>query len=482
MPKYRLDDLGWWEFERLCQALLQAAYGLVVEAWGGSGDHGRDAYSAEALDFPQRGTKANAPIVFQAKFVQEANAAGADPAPALERAVAAEIVRIRKRRETGDWEEPGTYALLTNAPVRASLRKKLLNTLASALPASKPVICGEADMAAMLADAPDIRTSFPQLLGLQDLTELLRQAAGRDSQVRGDLIMQEAADLAPVFVPTTSYNKALVILGAHGFVVLTGPPEMGKTSIALMIALARLGDGWEAFDCASPDDFFRVYEKSKPQVFLADDAFGSTEYTPDRAERWARELHKVLRAVDARHVLLWTSRPAPLRLGLRQMQLHASAETFPDPAEVQVDASKLITEEKARILYRHCKAAGLSDVAKDLVRAHAKFITHNRDFTPERIRRLVTRLNRLAEEELDEDAVEAAMATELEQSTDRMAKSFERLSDEHKRLLISMLDAGPGVVATDALAGAYGRHAPPFADTPVAELVVDLQHHFLRPM
>jgi hypothetical protein len=46
MTDYRLDDLGWYEFERLCQALLKAAYGTAIEAWGGSGDLGRDAYAA----------------------------------------------------------------------------------------------------------------------------------------------------------------------------------------------------------------------------------------------------------------------------------------------------------------------------------------------------------------------------------------------------------------------------------------------------
>jgi hypothetical protein len=257
---------------------------------------------------------------------------------------------------------------------------------------------------------------------------------------------------------------------------------MGKTSIALMIALARLGDGWEVFDCASPDDFFRVYEKERRQVFIADDAFGSTEYSPSRAEEWARELHKVIRAVDRDHWLLWTSRPAPLRLGLRQLQLNSGVAKFPDPGEVQVDASSLRRAEKALILYRHCKDVGLSEAAKDLIRKHATFVTGNSDFTPERIRRLVKRLDSLAQEELSDGVVRSALAAELEQSTDRMRKSFESLDDEHKRLLVAMLDSGPGLVGIDALEVAYGRHAPPSGNTPIADLVADLEYHFVRPL
>jgi hypothetical protein len=356
------------------------------------------------------------------------------------------------------------------------LKTLLQNALAGALVAT----VGEADLAAMLTDAPGIRTSFPQLLGLQDLEELLRRAVNRDLTVRSSLIMEEAAELAPVFVPTAAYNKALTVLNAHGFVVLTGPPEMGKTSIAEMIALARLSDEWDVFDCSDPEDFFRVYDRDRPQVFVADDAFGTTEYTPDRGLRWAAQLHKILRATDYRHWLLWTSRPAPLRMGLRQLQLQSSAEQFSDPGEVQVDSSYLTPEEKALILYRHAKHAGLDDRTKALVRQNAEFIVKNPDFTPERIRRLTGhRLGELGQD-LTGAEVRSAIASELEQSTDRMAKSFDHLELQHKRLLVAMLDAGSGVASIDDLQRAYVRHRPEEGDTPLDDLIADLEHHFVR--
>jgi hypothetical protein len=294
--------------------------------------------------------------------------------------------------------------------------------------------------------------------------------------------MQEAGDLAPLFVPTGAYSQALTVLGLHGFVVLTGPPEMGKTSIALMIGLARLGDGWQVFDCTGPDDLFRVHDQNVAQVFLADDAFGSTEYTPHRAAAWAEQLHKVLRLVDSRHWLVWTSRPAPLKLGLRQLQLQGGAEQFPNPGEVEVDASRLSGRDKALILYKHCKHAALSDDVKEIVRSQATFIVHQRTFTPERIRRLVQyRLPSIAEAELDEDALQKALRAELEQSTDRMSKSFEQLDPEHKRLLVSMLDADTGFVRADDLRAAYERHRPATGETAVDDLIDDLANHFLRP-
>ncbi|MBV8943926.1 MAG: hypothetical protein JOZ95_00780, partial [Solirubrobacterales bacterium] len=59
--------------------------------------------------------------------------------------------------------------------------------------------------------------------------------------------------------------------------------------------------------------------------------------------------------LDDRHWLIWTSRPAPLKAGLRRIQRERGAEHFPAPGEVLVDASELDLAEKTLILFRHAK-------------------------------------------------------------------------------------------------------------------------------
>jgi hypothetical protein len=44
MIRYRLDDLGWFQFEWLIQSLLKTELSLAIESWGGRMDMGRDAY------------------------------------------------------------------------------------------------------------------------------------------------------------------------------------------------------------------------------------------------------------------------------------------------------------------------------------------------------------------------------------------------------------------------------------------------------
>jgi hypothetical protein len=77
MSRYRLDDLGCFQFEELIQALLKAVWGLAIESWGTRGDYGRDAYYSGLLRFPDGDQECKGPFLFQVKFVECANAAGA---------------------------------------------------------------------------------------------------------------------------------------------------------------------------------------------------------------------------------------------------------------------------------------------------------------------------------------------------------------------------------------------------------------------
>lgn len=173
-------------------------------------------------------------------------------------------------------------------------------------------------------------------------------------------------------------------------------------------------------------------------MFIADDAFGSTEYRPDSAERWARAMERLLGSLDDRHWLIWTSRPAPLHAALHRLHQERGAERFPAPARILVDASILDTEEKVLILFRHAKAAELPRATRSALTRSGPAIVANATFTPERIRRLVARLDR------GDQNVSSAAHQELMTPTEAMATSFNALGEEHRDLLVALLDTPPG--------------------------------------
>ncbi|MEO8381688.1 MAG: hypothetical protein ABI779_18650 [Acidobacteriota bacterium] len=177
MLEYRLDDLGWEGFERLCQALLKAKLGVGVESWGGTGDWGNDAYCQAALRYPGEVLQPG-PFQFQVKFVQGANAAGAKPKAGLLSAVHRECERITARNQAA----PAVYSLLTNVVLSPQLRTAVEQAVRDALPdCTHVVVHGGNDICSWLHLHSDVVRMFPQLLSHRDLAELVRKATNTEA-------------------------------------------------------------------------------------------------------------------------------------------------------------------------------------------------------------------------------------------------------------------------------------------------------------
>jgi hypothetical protein len=345
-----------------------------------------------------------------------------------------------------------------------------------------PVVLGADELGALVDASPATRRRVPSVLGVRDLDPLLDGAGSWDEAA--------ARELARVFVPTRAYRHTLETLERHRFAVLTGPPEMGKTAIARMLGLALATEGWEVHECIRPDQVWDAFEPRRAQLFVADDAFGSTEYRPDTAERWALDLDRILRRLDERHWLVWTSRPAPLKAGLGRIHREHGVERFPQPAEVHVDASALDVEEKTLILFRHARAADdLGRLAIDIVRDYGPRIVEHPHFTPGRIGRFVqTRLPLLAAGDLRDQAylrgrpgaLRAAIEAEIAEPTIAMAESYRALCPEHRALLLALVDQPPGPVGERELFTTARRHSPEGLPRSPVDLLDRLTDHFVR--
>jgi hypothetical protein len=452
--------LGWLHFEQLCAALFELEGGVAPLAWSGGADRCRSVLSGTRLGPPLVDGSTPDPVLIQCAWVRDAQP---------------ERLLDAVRRLVSEREEDVSFAQSLVVVTDLKLPRGFAATVKGALPDQRIEVrvLGGPEIGRRLDARAELRRAVPSVLGLRDLDELIDPGVA----ARSSLDRAAVEELVSVFVPTRAYRRALGVLDAHRFAVLSGPPEMGKTAIARVIAVAQLTDGWEAHECTRPENIWEVFDASRPQVFVADDAFGSTEYRPEAAERWANEMERILRALDDRHWLIWTSRPAPLRAGLGRLHRERGAERFPAPGEVLVDASNLDVAEKTLIVFRHAKAAELPEETRSWVRnAGAEIVSHPH-FTPERIRRFTQRLKTMTEEEM---MVSRIMRRELTNPTDAMAASFSSLASEHRDLLIAMLDTPPGPVSERDLADALRRHHDGALPKPPAALVDRLTDHFLR--
>ena len=489
MIRYKLDDLGWYQFEWLVQSLMKADLGLSVESWGGHKDLGRDAYTRSELKFPDKNVPSPGPFIFQVKFVENANAAGAKIEPVLLGAVSKEVSRILQRqkaervlqsRNIVKQYDLGHYILVTNALLTPNVRERISEMISEVVPSAEVHLLGGSDICDLLDNHPSLRRSFPQLLSIRDLDELLSQVVNRDILEKSKTAVEIAKDVAEVFVPTLSYFWAWETLREYHFVVLEGPPEVGKTAIAWMVALGQLLNGWQVVVCDEPGEFFGSFRDNDKQIFVCDDAFGRTEYDPARGRKWESQLERVLKRVDATHWFIWTTRKHIFERALRDLDLVGTAH-FQKAGRI-VDATRLPIRDKALILYRHAKAAGLGDESKRLLKQNLPLIVHAKEFTPERIRRFVHErlpelVKSLKENQLKVEDIEREISEAIRNPTERMRKTFKKLSAAHKWILISLFETGKAE-PVEAVARIYALRYPEGRE-PFYSVLDDLREAFV---
>jgi hypothetical protein len=361
------------QFEQLCARVLELEAGIEPSAWDGDADRHRGFVQDQAVTL--RGTPLKPPVIVRCLWLPKGE-------HARERRLNDAAQGLAKRIVAMDDPKPSLLTFVNAGPEELDNPNIEFQLDGQHRDLSR-VVYGERELAAAIDQHASLRLDLPSVLSLGDT----RARLDADALRRSSLDLDAALELAPVFVPTEAYARALGTLRRHAFLVMTGPPEMGKTAIARMLGLALLSDGWEVHECTRPEQVWERLDPERKQLFVADDAFGSAEYRPDAAERWARDLDRALRATDENHWLVWTSRPAPLHSGLRRIHRERGGERFPQPAAVQVDAADLSPPEKTLILYRHTRAADLTPAQRRLTYEHGRAIVAHPHFTPERIRR-----------------------------------------------------------------------------------------------
>jgi hypothetical protein len=486
MTQYKLDDLGWLSFERLSQALLKAQFGWALESWGGSKDLGRDAYSE--IDLTDKYNQSiSGPSVFQCKFVSNSQIDKVGSAKNLINAVDIECELIRQRIKVGKWRLPKSYILLTNCHLSVATRAKIIARLNNCIQDCTVMLQGYSDICALLDNNPAIRISYPELMGICEALRSIDTNITRDIAERTETALCQAQDVRKVFVATQAYYEALDKLNQYNFVVLTGAPEMGKTTIGRILGLAKYENKWDFLDCRNSNDYFRVRDDTRSQLFFADDAFGSNSFDPNSTLEWSRDIAKIIHRLDAKHWFIWTSRSVPLNEALIQLKLDESFRNFPEPAKIIVNASNLTIGEKAQIFYRHAKAAGLSQGEKDLIKKHAIFIVKHPDFTPLRIRRFVSEHIRTIFTQLSSaDSLHGStkmimhlINIAIRQYTEYMHNSFCALSNGEKAFLYSLLDTDKTDLSLDSVLRIFMR----MTELGVEEfnsIAARLDNHFVR--
>ena len=162
--KYRISNIGWYNFELLVQTLLRVVIGPGVTSFGGSKDKGRDAGFVGAATFSATTNSWSGKWVFQVKYV-DFEEQGVDAA----RSSLKSTLRDELRRVLPLGQKIDNYVLLTDVPLTTQTRDDLEEiTLSHGFKGNFATVDGK-EICQLLDIHGDIRKSYPQLLGLADL-------------------------------------------------------------------------------------------------------------------------------------------------------------------------------------------------------------------------------------------------------------------------------------------------------------------------
>jgi hypothetical protein len=172
---YVLEELGWLQFQQLCDSVLELEGGVNPNAWSGEADRRRHVELAHGLALPTLDLSVPGPVSVQAAWERE------DP----------RVVITSRRGAPAD-------------AVAAVLRRD--------------------ELAQVIEARPDLRLRMPSLLGIRPLDGLV----GDDVDARSTLDPAAAYALARVYVPTGAHARALAVLARHRFAVLARPARAGR--------------------------------------------------------------------------------------------------------------------------------------------------------------------------------------------------------------------------------------------------------------
>lgn len=354
------------DFELISRDLLQASTGKRFESFKEGKDGGIDIRCASSSE---------GKIIVQAKRYKS----WATLKPALEK----EVEKVKK-------VNPDEYILTTTAALSPDNKAKI-KAMFDPYIKEEYDIYGNEDLNNLINQYKKIERQYYQLW--MSSTNVL------DSIVNADVVNASGFEFEKIkadirmFVDNESTTKALEILQANRYVIISGVPGIGKTTLARFLSYKLLAEGWQ--DLVYVDDLkeaHKMFKEDCKQIFFFDDFLGSTTYDV-QTKNFDGSLINFIDVIKRRKdkLLILTTREYILSeaKGKLEKLAHANFEI----AKCVLDLGSYTKPIRAKILYNHIVFSDLDQGCIDNLiskRAYMNIIEH-KNFNPRIIETFIDR-------------------------------------------------------------------------------------------
>lgn len=331
MPDYDFRQLSPHDFENMARDLLQADWGLNFESFKTGKDGGID------FRYAQSGHQ----VIVQCKHYVRTGLAG------LLRDLGKEATKVRKLK-------PQRYVLITSVPLSPSNKDKIVNIIGSDVLNTGDVL-GQEDLNNRLSHHSSVENRHYKLwlASRAVLDRVLHNANITQSEFKARQVYKEI----PRYVQSDAYPRALKILERDRFVVVTGSPGVGKTTLANLLLYEHLERGYQAVVIQRDiQEGLTRFQEGAPQVFYYDDFMGTT-FLGDRGagfknneDRAILEFIAMVRASSTTRMIL-TTREHIFRQALEKSERMRHSQI--GDARVILQMADYSFGQRANILYNH---------------------------------------------------------------------------------------------------------------------------------
>ncbi len=415
MANYDFSTLNDKEFEHLVNDLLSEYFAVLVERFKAGKDKGIDGrfYS------PDSGTS-----IIQSKHYLKSGFS--------------KLITELKKTEVQKVKilNPKRYIFATCLELSPDEKDKLLQTFSPYIKRTDDVF-GRDELNFLIDSFPKVeKRHFKLWLSSSQQIEFMLDKHLHERS-RDFLSLIEAKK--KFYVETNDCRIGFDILNEHGVLIVSGEPGAGKTTLAQILCLLEIANGYSIFEIRTIEEGEKLIsaDVGDKQLFLFDDFLGSNylEAMQDNKDSHIVRFIDRIRRSSSKKIIL-TSRTVIYQRGIQMSDHFLNNRKSQNEYLIAVNSiSKL---DKARILYNHIWHGDLSENFIDELYfdQHYKEIINHKNFNP-RIVQFITMSERLGS--LSPKQYMPFVRENLDNPKDIWGNYFEEQMDEYQRVLVELV-------------------------------------------